>query len=353
MILDELIGSSSSIAAAWTELMAAASGTTLLTTPPLAQSPRDELALEGGARLLHFRAPEAARRTTSGSILLVPSLINRWYVLDLRPTGSVVEALVSAGFDVWVLDWGCPHAEDRELDWDALSRRLGRAVRRVCRETKQPKIGLLGYCLGGTLSTIYTAQHPDEIAAFVALATPVDFSLGGQLRRMTDPRWFDADAVAAAGNVTPFQMQSGFSALRPFNGAANLAKIPQLLHDVELRDVVLALNAWNTDTIPFPGEAYRRYITELYQGNQLVLGTHRVNGVVVKLSAITCPVLAVSASRDTICPPAATNALLSHVSSTDVAELQVPGGHVGGVIGRNASRALYPGLVNWLASRLV
>lgn len=221
------------------------------------------------------------------------------------------------------------------------------------REKGQPKIGLLGYCLGGTLSTIYAAQHPDEMAAFVALATPVDFSLGGQLRRMTDSRWFDADAVADAGNVMPFQMQSGFSAMHPLEEASNCTKIPRLLRDREFRDVVLALNAWNMDTIPFPGEAYRRYITELYQGNQLVLGTHRVNGAEVKLSAITCPVLAVSASRDTICPPAAANALLAHVSSTDVAELQVPGGHVGSVIGRNASRALYPSIIEWLAPRLV
>ena len=44
---------------------------------------------------------------------------------------------------------------------------LARMVRRVRRETGASRVGLLGYCMGGTLSAIYTAQHPDEIAALV------------------------------------------------------------------------------------------------------------------------------------------------------------------------------------------
>jgi polyhydroxyalkanoate synthase len=65
----------------------------------------------------------------------VLSLINRWYVLDLRPGATLVEALVGAGHDVWLLGWGTPEAADRYLDWDAVLQRLGRAARRVQRET--------------------------------------------------------------------------------------------------------------------------------------------------------------------------------------------------------------------------
>ena len=152
--------------------------------PLLAQTPRDELALEGGARLYHFRS--AAARGMP--LVLVPSMINRWYVLDLRPGASLVEALVGAGFDVWCLDWGVPEAEDRFLDWEAVNARLGRAVRRVRRETGAAKLGVLGYCMGGTLTSIYVAQHADEIAALVTLAAPIDFQRGGQLRCMVEPR---------------------------------------------------------------------------------------------------------------------------------------------------------------------
>ncbi|HEY4055945.1 MAG TPA: alpha/beta fold hydrolase [Kofleriaceae bacterium] len=349
-MIDELIGTSRAIATAWTETVAGAVGFPLPKAPPLAQTPRDELPLEGGAKLLHFRG--ASLPVIAKPILLVPSLINRWYVLDLRPGASLVEALVGAGFDVWLLDWGMPQPEDRYLDWDSVLRRLGRAARRVQRETSAKTIGLFGYCMGGTLSSIYAAQHAEEIQAFVTLAAPIDFSLGGKLREMVDPRWFDPGAVADAGNVTPSQMQAGFTALRPTLDAAKMVSTPELMLDKKQRDGFLALDAWASDNIPFPGEAYRRYISEMYQRNELVNGTHRANGLPALLSAIKCPVLTITASKDQICPPPAATALLNLVGSTDKSELQVPGGHVGAVVGSKASKEMYPGLTKWLAPRL-
>jgi polyhydroxyalkanoate synthase len=345
--VEELFGPARAIATAWTEAARALVGLPD-ETPALAQTPRDELPLESGARLLHFRGAATIARP----ILLVPSLINRWYVLDLRPGASLVEALVGAGFDVWLLDWGIPEAEDRYLDWDTVLQRLARASRRVQRETAQSAIGLLGYCMGGTLSAIHAAQHADTIAAFVTLCAPIDFSLGGMLRRMVDPSWFDADAIADAGNVAPSQMQAGFNALRPTLDLAKLMAQPDLLADSKQRAAFLALDAWASDNIPFPGDAYRRYIREMYQGNELVAGTHRANGKPALLGAIRCPALTITASRDQICPPAAATALLRHVGSTDTSTLDVPGGHVGAVVGSKAAHVMYPGLIRWLAPRL-
>ena len=147
--------------------------------PQVGMTPHSVVWTENKWRLLRF-APARPRFKTP--VLLVPSLINRWYVLDLRPGASLVEALVGAGIDVWCLDWGVPEAEDRYLDWEAVVARLGRAVRRVKRETACDKLAILGYCMGGTLTTIYTALHPSDFAALVTLAAPIDFKLGGQLR---------------------------------------------------------------------------------------------------------------------------------------------------------------------------
>ena len=216
---------------------------------------------EGGARLLHFRS----EATVAKPILLVPSLINRWYVLDLRPGASLVEALVCGGFDVWLLDWGVPEPEDRYLDWDSVLRRRGRAVRRVL---------------------------------------------------------------------------------------AKLMSQPDLTLDPKARDAYLALDAWASDNIPFPAEAYRRYISEMYQGNELIAGTHRANGQPAQLGKIKCPTMVITASRDAICPPLAATALLRHIGSTDTSVLEVPGGHVGAVVGSRAGTEMYPGLARWLAPRL-
>lgn len=347
--MNELFGWPREVAEAWTPVAADLSGIPRLTTPSLAQTARDEIALEGGAKLYHFLGKG---KRTGKPLLLIPSMINRWYVLDLRPGASLVEALVGAGIDVWCLDWGIPEAEDRFLDWEMVLARLGRAVRRVKRESGSDKLAVLGYCMGGTLTTIYAAQHASDFAALVTLATPVDFQRGGQLRCMVEPQWFDVDAIADAGNVAPVQMQAGFVALRPTIDLGKVMAMPDLATDARARDAFLALDEWASDNIPFPAEAYRRYIRELYQQNQLVSGTHRVAGRSVSLGAIKCPTLVITASRDTICPPAAATALLDHISSTDKDVLEVSGGHVGAVVGSRAAKDMYPALARWLLPRL-
>ena len=67
-------------------------------------------------------------------VLLVPSLINRWYVLDLGPGRSLIEWLVAQGHEVFCIDWGTPGDEDRYLTFDDVcDRYLGRAIRQVAR----------------------------------------------------------------------------------------------------------------------------------------------------------------------------------------------------------------------------
>ena len=319
--------------------------------PVLAPTPRSEVAREGTARLYRFHGSTPVRSDLA-PVLLIPSLINRWFVLDLRSGASLVEALTQQGIDTFCLDWGIPEDEDRFLSWEDVLKRLGRAVRRVQRLTGAPRVGLFGYCMGGTLSGIYTALHPEKVAALVNLAGPYDFSKGGFLRHMVDPRWFDADAIADAGNVSPEQMQSGFSAMRPTLNAAKAVGLVERMRDPASREAFMALELWSMDNIPFPGAAYRTYIRELYQGNRLVQGTHRVGGNQVDLGRIQCPVLTIVAKRDAICPPEAARGLNEACGSADAEVLMVPGGHVGAVVGSRAVREMYPQTSTWLLDRL-
>ncbi len=318
--------------------------------PELMPTPRDVVAREGTAALYRFVG--AGPRRPGPPVLLVPSLINRWYVLDLRPGASLVAALVDAGHDVFCLDWGVPEDEDRHRDWNDTLARLRRMVRRTMRAAGSDRVGMLGYCMGGTLAAIYTALHPGEIAALVNLAVPFDLSKGGMLRRMVDRAWFDADAIADAGNVSPEQMQSGFTALRPTLELGKWAAMPELLGDRAAQISFRALDIWSSDNVPFPAAAYRTYIGELYQDNRLVGGSHRALGRAVDLGAITCPTMAIVADRDTICPPDAATALCDRVATGDTTVLRVPGGHVGAVVGGRAARELYPALAAWFSDRL-
>lgn len=339
------------------QAMADAVSMSLLGAPaaaPLAlmPTPRVTVRQDGTASLYRFDRPAGAPAGPKRPVLVVPSMINRWYVLDLRAGASLIGALSAAGHDVWCLDWGTARDEDRYLTWADVMARLARMARTVRRETGADSLGLVGYCMGATLSAIHTALDPKSVSALVNLAGPIDFSSSGLLGHLVDRRWFDVEAIADAGNVSPSQMQSGFTALRP---TLNFSKLVGLLDrgaDARAVESFRALEAWGSDNVPFPAAAYRTYISELYQENALVKGNHRVMGRRVSLSAIRCPVMVIGSERDTICPLPAARALIDNCGSSDTTVLSVPGGHVGAVVGSRASRELYPAMAQWLTKRL-
>ena len=312
---------------------------------PLAPTPRDVIATYGGAKLLRFRGEGQTRATP---LFIVPSMINRWYVVDLREGASLVSSLVRGGLDVFCLDWGVAADEDRHLTWDDVVKRLEQAMSKALRVAGAPRTALLGYCMGGTLASIAAALQPARTSALVNLAGPIDFSRGGLLSELVQPGHFDVDAIAAAGNVAPMQMQSGFWALRPTQQIAKWIGIADRGNDPAFREAFGALETWASDNVPFPAAAYVTYIRELYQQNRLISGEHAVGGARVRLGKITCPVLTIVADKDTICPPEAATALNAHVGSAVKDVLTVAGGHVGAVVGSKAEKVLYPKLLDWL-----
>ncbi len=193
-------------------------------------------------------------------VLIVPSLINRWYVVDLRPGRSLVEALTRAGVDTFCLDWGRPNDEDRYLTWDDVLARLRRAVRWVLRHTGARKITLLGYCMGATLAGIHAALHPEHVGGLANLLGPFDFKHAGRLAGRVDARWFDPAALTAAGNIGSWQMQAGFVALRPTAALAKWVGLADRCHQPDAIDAFVELETWANDNVAFPAAAYVTYI---------------------------------------------------------------------------------------------
>ncbi|MBX3199127.1 MAG: alpha/beta fold hydrolase [Labilithrix sp.] len=313
----------------------------------IAQAPKDTVHRDGKGSVYRFRG--SARAGSHVPVLLVPSMINRWYVLDLREGASFATALsAGAPWDTFCFDWGVPEDEDRFVAWDDIVARLDRVVRRVLRITGAPKVALVGYSLGATLSAIHTARCPEQVAALVNLAGPFDFSEAGRLGIMADARWFDPAALTAAGNLHPALLQSGFQALAPTGTLSRLVGLADEIHDPAARAAFAALETWVSDKVTFPAAAFVTYIKELYQENRLVRGEHYVRGDRVDLARITCPVMTVVAESDNICPPKAALALNEHTSSRVKDVLSVPGGHISAVVGSRAAEELYPRIRSWL-----
>ena len=76
-----------------------------------------------------------------------------------------------------------------------------------------------------------------------------------------------------------------------------------------------------------------------------------LDGSPVDLSRGTVPALAIGASSDHICPPKAATALNALVGTDDTEVVEVPGGHVGAVVGSKGPKMLYPAVAEWLEKK--
>ena len=320
--------------------------------PVVGATPADVAWAENKWRLLHYRArPQGLAFRTP--LLLVPSLINRHYVLDLMPGKSFTEAMVALGHDVWTLDWGTPGPEDRDVGFDEVcDRTLGRALKECTRASPSGRAHVLGYCMGGTLAAIHAAVRPEKVAGLIAIAAPVRFHDDGLLSRWTNSKSFDIDALIDACGNAPWQvLQSSFQLLRPTLPLAKAVGVLDKAWNDEFLDGFLALETWGHDNVSLPGEFYRRYVKDLYRADGLLNQTFSLSGQRVRLANLTCPVLAVTFEHDNIVLPQSAAALLDLVGSTDKQRIHLPGGHVGAVVSRAASRGLWPQLSAWLAAR--
>lgn len=317
----------------------------------VAQTPADEVFVDGKVRLLRYRA--VAQRTHPVPLLIVPSLLNRYYLLDLVPGRSLIEYLVGCGIDVFLIDWGVPGPEDRSTTFDQyITGYLRRAAQRVRAISGQDQISLLGYSMGGTFSAIFSALYGRYVANLVLVAAPIDFHDDSILSQWTQKDRFNVDLVVdTLGAMPAALMQASFRMLKPTYQIAQQIALADQFGDTEAVQDFLAMQSWLDDNIPFLGEAYRTYIKECYQENHLMQGRLVVGGRRVDLAQIEAPLLTVVATRDCICPPQSSKVLNEIATSADKTIIEFPGGHTSIVAGVDAPQQLWPQLASWLIAR--
>ena len=95
-----------------------------------------------------------------GVIFMIPSLVNRSYILDLMPEYSLCEYLRNCGYRIFLLDWGRPGEEESLFFMqDYFLHRLLPAVEWVRSQTAAPLFGF-GYCMGGGFSSGIMLSYP-------------------------------------------------------------------------------------------------------------------------------------------------------------------------------------------------
>jgi polyhydroxyalkanoate synthase len=296
----------------------------------------------GSARLLDFGPPGGV------PLLLVPSLVNRAYVLDLLPGRSLARHLAATGIRPLLLDWGAPSGEELGFDLDAyILRRLEPALG-ACRAATGRRPVLLGYCMGGLLATAVATRRRPEIAGLALLATPWDFAAARPLQPLPPPvatRGLAATLIGC-GRVPQLAIDLAFASLDPAQVVEKFIAFGRLPPDSPRARRFVAIEDWLADGVPLAGPLARQCLVEWYIENRPARGLWRVDGRAVRPERLDLPVLVAVPSRDRIVPEASALALARALPQ---AELVRPrSGHVGMVAGGRAPELLWRPLADWL-----
>jgi len=329
----------------------------LTTRAAIAQTPKEVVWSLNKAKLYRYVPVLPKEKRHPVPLLLVFALMNRPSILDLRPGHSFVEFMVNQGYDLYLLDWGAPGPEDKNLKFDDYTLNyMPRAIRKLKAVSGSQEFSMLGWCIGAILTTIYAALRADDgLRNLILLTAPLDFSNKEQITfaRWTDERYFDVDKVLAAfGNMPPEMLEYGARALKPVeNYIGNYLRLWDNLDNPQVVDAWHAMNTWVTDNIPLSGATFKQLIVDLYRNDRLMQGSLMIGGQRVDLSRIRANLLTVIAEGDHITPPCQSESIMAKVSSTDKDLFRVPGGHIGIMAGSGASKRTWPHMNAWLAPR--
>ncbi|HET8841873.1 MAG TPA: class III poly(R)-hydroxyalkanoic acid synthase subunit PhaC [Ktedonobacteraceae bacterium] len=319
------------------------------------QTPKEVIWTKNKARLYHYK-PVCERRFPV-PLLCIYALINRSYILDLLPGNSLIEYLVNQGFEVYLLDWGIPGEEDKNLSFDQyVLDYIARAVKRVLKHASADECSILGYCMGGTMSAMYTALFPDVAPKnLILLTTPIDFTpknTGLYGIWMNEAHFNPDPLVDAFGTIPGEVIHAGNRLVKLVANSAdrNVTRWDGFRQN-KPRRTFLAMNQWVNDGVPFAGEAFRQWIRDFYQKNKLAQGEMDLRGRRVDLSTISCPLLTIAGKKDHICTPPQAEAMMSLVGSQDKEFCLLDAGHVGLLTSSEARQKLLPKISSWLETR--
>lgn len=296
-------------------------------------SPVDTALTLGGTTVLDYGGDGAP-------ILLVPSLVNRGYILDLSEDCSLARWLADQGLRPYLVEWGVPGDEEAGFGLEDYIRRLIAILEELSRR-HGGKVTLLGYCMGGILTLSASLQAPETVSRQILMATPWDFhSDGGNQAAILGGMRPWLDWVVATYDMLPTDvLQMFFTLLDPLLGLKKFTRFAGLDPASEQARAFVALEDWLNDGVPLTGPTARTCLQDWYGANKTAKGEWLVGGSPVLPEKCETPTLCLIPSSDRIVPPGSALALAGKLPRG--VTVTPHAGHIGMVTSRRARDSVW------------
>ena len=321
----------------------------------------DTLVLESG-QSLHVR-----RRRFAIPLVMVPPLGVFAWIFDLLADRSMIRYFLAHGFEVYLIDWGKPTAENADLslenytiDW------FPKALAAIREHSGSEEVSLLGYCMGGLLSLMYLAAHPedDKVANLISIASPVDMHkmnpiIGPLSQLMSTP----ANLIRKKADFRLDDLNSGhfhvpgkalswaFKMTNPLGVVSSYIELIRNLADDDYVARYMTMNEWFTNMPDYPGATVQDMMRKMGLYNRMARGQLKIGERIADFKAIKANLLAFAGDNDKIVSIAGARAVMTIVSSTDKTFHIVPGGHAGVFTGSKAVHTTWSISKDWLQLR--
>jgi polyhydroxyalkanoate synthase len=291
------------------------------------------------------------RAAAGPAVLVIPSLINRYYVLDILPERSFLRHLAAHGLRPIVLDWAAPGVEERGFALTQyIEKRLEPALDAALR-IAGARVGVAGYCMGGLLALALALRRQDEVACLALLATPWDFHTerAALVRMLATSAETLVDFHRADSYLPVDLIQALFLALDPFTAVRKFTRFAALDPPSDEARSFVALEDWLNDGVPLAAAVARECARSWYRENRPGRGQWRVSGECVDPTLLRRPALVVVPGRDRIVPPASAEPLAAELGGAKV--LRPALGHVGMMAAARAPALLWTPITQWLRAQ--
>lgn len=296
-------------------------------------------------RLLYF---PPAIKSAGISVIFIPSLINRYYILDLSERLSMANYLCQNGVGVYIVDWAEPTQKQKNYDSDAYIHNYIEPFIKSVRKSAKTKLVLTGYCMGGLFAAGIAATQERSVDALALLAMPWDFHAREFARpdiSVSHIHQFD-DWISGMDVFPAEYVQLLFYARNPWIFQEKFRQFSGMELNSPTSQDFVAIERWVNDGVALSPALARECLIDWAQHNVTARKNWKVGGKKVLLENIAVPTFIAAPQDDRVVP--ASSALPAAQLIKNNVLVEPNSGHIGMIVGSRRKSGLWQPFHSWL-----